>query len=108
MSDDSRPWLDPSLLERVLAEALTTGGDFADIYAEDRRLTTFSMEDDRLDRLQLTQERGAAGRGAGVRVTVGAVTGYAYADGWDEASLLAAARAARDVARSAAPAGQTI
>src|SRR3954463_4256201 len=103
MSHETRPTLDPSLLERVLSEALATGGDFADIYAEDRRLTTFSMEDDRLDRLQLTQERGA-----GVRVTRGAVTGYAYADGWDEASLLAAARAARDVARSAAPADQTV
>jgi TldD protein len=95
--------IEPALLERVLAEALATGGDFADVYAEDRRLTTFSMEDDRLDRLQLTQERGA-----GVRVVSGAVTGYAYSDGWDEASLLATARAARDVASSAAPAGQTI
>ncbi len=88
------PSLDPTLLQRVLAEALATGGDFADIFAEDRRATTFGMEDDRLDRLQLTQERGV-----GVRVVCNGVTGYAYADGWDEATLLAAARAARDVAR---------
>ena len=104
MSDGaSAASLDPALLERVLAEALATGGDFADIYAEDRRVTSFSMEDDRLDRLQLTQERGV-----GVRVTRGAVTGYAYADGWGESSLLAAARAAREVARSGAPDGQIV
>lgn len=95
--------LEPALLERALAEALATGGDFADVYAEDRRLTSFSMEDDRLDRLQLTQERGV-----GIRVMRGGITGYAYADGWDEASLLAAARAARDVARATAPAGQRV
>jgi TldD protein len=103
VSGRAGPSLDPALLERVLTEALATGGDFADVYAEDRRLTSFSMEDDRLDRLQLTQERGV-----GVRVMRDGVTGYAYADGWDEASLLAAARAARDVARSTAPAGQTV
>ena len=93
--------IDPSLVERVLAEALATGGDFADLFAEDRRATTFGMEDDRLDRLQLTQERGV-----GVRVVAGGVTGYAYADGWDEASMLTAARAARDVARGTGPSGQ--
>jgi TldD protein len=100
---DGRPSVDPSLLERVLAEALATGGDFADVFAEDRRATVFSMEDDRLDRLQLVQERGV-----GVRVTSGGITGYAYADGWEESSLIRAARAARDVARGTSPAGQTI
>jgi TldD protein len=99
----ARPSLDPSLLERILAEALATGGDFADVFAEDRRATTFGMEDDRIDRLQLTQERGV-----GVRVVVGAVTGYAFADGWDEASLVTAARAARDVARADGPSGRPV
>ena len=103
MTSGSSPLLDPALIERALAEALATGGEFADLFAEDRRTTTFSMEDDRLERLQLAQERGV-----GVRVVVGAVTGYAYADGWDEASLLTAARAARDVARGDGPAGQAV
>ena len=101
--DRSPTALDPALLERTLAEALATGGEFADVFAEDRRTTTFGMEDDRLDRLQLAQERGV-----GVRVTVGSVTGYAYADGWGEESFLSAARAARDVARGDGPAGQAM
>ncbi|MFN8634823.1 MAG: TldD/PmbA family protein [Chloroflexota bacterium] len=99
----SPPTLDAALLERTLAEALATGGDFADVFAEDRRMTTFNMEDDQLDRLQLTQDRGV-----GVRVVSGGVTGYAYADGWDEATLLATARAARDVARGAGPSGPSV
>src|SRR5688572_33078348 len=103
MTAGSGPALDPALVERTLAEALATGGDFADLFAEDRRTTTFGMEDDQLDRLQLAQERGV-----GVRVVVGSVTGYAFADGWSEESLLSAARAARDVARGDGPAGQAV
>jgi TldD protein len=95
--------LDPSLVERTLAEALATGGEFADVFAEEKRTTTFGMEDDRLERLQLAQERGI-----GVRLVAGSVTGYAYADGWDEAALLSAARAARDVARGDGPSGQPV
>ncbi|MGE3267966.1 MAG: TldD/PmbA family protein [Chloroflexota bacterium] len=98
----TRPTIDPSLIERALAEALATGGDFADLFAEDRRTTTFGMEDDRLDKLQLNQERGV-----GIRVIAGGVTGYAYADGWDETSLFTAARAAREVARGG-PAGPPV
>jgi TldD protein len=89
------PRLDPGLLERTLAEALATGGDHADVFAEDRRSTSLTLEDDRLDRLQLVQDRGV-----GVRVVIGDVTGYACVDGWDEASLLSAARGARAVARA--------
>jgi len=74
VTSGATPTIDPSLVERVLAEALATGGEFADLFAEDRRATTFGMEDDRLDRLQLSQERGI-----GVRVVADGVTGYAYA-----------------------------
>lgn len=102
-SPRSTPSLDPALLERAIAEALATGGDFADVFAEDRRATSLTLEDDRLDRLQLVQERGV-----GVRVVSGDVTGYAYADGWDEASLLHAAQAARAVARGTGPAGAVV
>src|SRR5438067_12113063 len=55
--------LEPELLERTLAEALATGGDLADIFAEDRRATALTVEDDRLDRLQATQDRGIGLRG---------------------------------------------
>lgn len=91
--------LDPSLVERTLHEALATGGDFADLFAEARWSSNVSIEDDRVDRVQYGQERGV-----GVRVIAGDVTGYAYADGWDEDALLRAAHAARAVARGG-PAG---
>ncbi|MCC6177073.1 MAG: TldD/PmbA family protein [Chloroflexi bacterium] len=86
--------LDPSLLGRTLAVALECGGEYADVFAEDRRGAVLMVEDDRLDRLQAGGERGV-----GVRVVAGEVTGYAYANGWDASALLDAARAARSVAR---------
>jgi len=86
--------LDRGLIERALREALATGGDFADLYAEATWSSNVSIEDDRVDRVQYGQSRGV-----GIRVVAGDVTGYAYADGWDEEALLRAARSARAVAR---------
>jgi TldD protein len=95
VTDAGQNALDPDTLERALAEALATGGNHAEIFAEDRRATTLTVEDDRLDRLVSTHDRGV-----GIRVMVGDVTGFAYADGWDEESVFAAARAARAVAQA--------
>ncbi len=62
--------LDLALVERTLREALATGGDFADLFAEARWSSSVSVEDDRVDRVQYGQERGV-----GVRVVAGDVTG---------------------------------
>jgi TldD protein len=89
--------IDPVVLERVLSEALSTGADFADLFAEDVRASIVTVEDDRVEKVQFGHELGV-----GVRVVAGDVTGYAHADGWDETAMLEAARAARAVARNGA------
>jgi TldD protein len=86
--------IDPVVLERVLSEALSTGADSADLFAEDVRASVVTVEDDRVEKVQFGHELGV-----GVRVVAGDVTGYAHADGWDEMAMLGAARAARAVAR---------
>ena len=86
--------LDPAVVARVLGEALANGGDFADLFAEDIRSSSISIEDDRVERVQFGRDRGV-----GIRVVADGVTGYAYADGWNEPSLRDAARVARTVAR---------
>ena len=78
--------LGAELLERVLGIGLARGGDFAEVYLQDRTITSISLEDQKIERLQAGRERGA-----GVRVVVGAVTGFAYTDDLSEASLLRAA-----------------
>ncbi len=77
------------LAQKVLAEALKTGADLAEIYVEDVVSLGLGMDDSRLERAV----RGAD-RGAGVRVFFGNLVTYAFTDVLDESSLMNAARAA--------------
>jgi len=82
------------VVERVLAAALQRGGDFAEVFAEDRQSTSAVLDDGRVEELSSGRDRGA-----GVRVVVGDTTGYAHSADLTEAGLLAAAEAAAAVAR---------
>ena len=86
--------LDPALLARVLSRALRRGGDFADVFFENRLTQTFLLQDARIH-----QATSAVIRGAGVRVVVGQRAGYAYSEDLDETALMRAADAASLIAR---------
>ncbi len=88
--------IDPPVLERVLSEALRSGGDFAEVFAEDRSSSSAVLDDGRVEELSSGRERGA-----GIRVVVGETTGFAHTADLSEAGLLRAAEAASAVARSA-------
>jgi TldD protein len=92
MTDDSL--IDQPVLERVLHSALRTGGEFAEVFAEDKRNGNGVLDDGRVE--QLTSGRD---RGAGIRVVVGDTTGFAHTADLSEAGLLAAAEAASAAAR---------
>jgi TldD protein len=81
--------------ERVLARALARGGEFAEVFCEES-----SSHSARLDQRRVEELGSAHERGAGIRVVVGATTGFAHTADLSEASLLAAAEAASVVARS--------
>jgi TldD protein len=83
-------------LQSVLAAALSRGGDFAEVYGQDRTSFGIWLEDSRVERLQSGRDRGA-----GVRVVAGPVTGYAYTDDLAEAGLLRAAGVAAAIAHGA-------
>src|SRR3954451_24147278 len=87
--------IDHDVLQRVLGTALRTGGEFADVYAEDKRSSSAHLDDGKVE--QVTSGRD---RGAGVRVVAGETTGYAHTADLSEAGLLAAAEAAAAAARS--------
>jgi len=82
------------VVERVLSAALRRGGEFAEVFAEDRQSTSAVLDDGRVEELSSGRDRGA-----GVRVVVGETTGYAHTADLSEAGLLAAAEAAAAVAR---------
>lgn len=86
--------LDPALLMRVLSRALRRGGDFADVFFENRLTQTFRLGDG-----HVREASSSVVRGAGVRVVIGERAGYAYSDDLDEAALLRAAEAASLIAR---------
>ena len=73
---------------------MRSGGDFAEIYAEDKRSTSAGLDDGRVE--QVTSGRD---RGAGVRVVAGDTTGFAHTADLSEAGLAAAAEAAASAAR---------
>ena len=88
--------VDRHTMERLLAEALTRGGDYADVYCEHRFNRTVSFE--------ARAVKGAGGnvmQGLGVRVASGHAVGHAYTERFTPAALR---RAARTAARICAPA----
>jgi TldD protein len=88
--------LDSSVIQRVLGSALRTGGDFAEIFVEDRRSSSARLDDGRVEELSSGRDRGA-----GIRVVVGETTGFAHTADLSESGLQAAAEAAAAAARGA-------
>jgi TldD protein len=86
--------IDSPVLERVLSEALRHGGEFAEVFAEDRSTSSAVLDDGRVEELASGRERGA-----GIRVVAGETTGFAHTADLSEAGLLRAAEAASAVAR---------
>jgi TldD protein len=85
--------VDQDVIERVLGAALRSGGEFAELYVEDRRSSSAHLDDGKVDQVSSGRDRGA-----GVRVVLGETTGYAHTADLSERGLLAAAEAASAVA----------
>ncbi|MGH2725056.1 MAG: TldD/PmbA family protein [Actinomycetota bacterium] len=81
--------LEDSLVDEVLRAALSSGGGFAEVYAEERRSTQVRLDDGKVEDLTTGIDRGA-----GVRVVSGSTTAYAYSNRLEREALLEAARAA--------------
>ena len=88
--------VEESVLQRVLTAALAGGGEFAEVYVEDRRSSGARLDDGKIE--EFTAGRA---RGAGIRVVSGASTGYAHTSDLSERALTEAARAAGAAARGA-------
>jgi TldD protein len=86
--------IDHDVLQRVLSTAMRSGGEFAEIYAEDKRSTSAGLDDGRVEQVNSGRDRGA-----GVRVLAGETAGYAYTSDLTERGLSAAAEAAAAAAR---------
>jgi TldD protein len=94
MAVTETPLLDSAVIERTLTAALRQGGNFAEVFVEDRSSTGITLDDRKVEELSSGRDRGA-----GVRVIVGDTTGYAHTADLSENGLRRAAEAASTVAR---------
>ncbi len=84
-------------IEKLLAVALSRGGEYADLYFEYAVLSNLSLEE------QLIKSANRAiTQGVGVRVIAGERTGYAYCDEIEPEAIRTAALTAAHIANSAA------
>ena len=85
--------LSERLMERCLGEALSAGGDYADLYFESVTSTSLGMDEG----LVKTASQGIS-VGCGIRVVSGERTGFAFTDDLSSGRLLKAARTAALIA----------
>jgi TldD protein len=87
--------IDKSLLDKVIAHALKKGGDYAEVYIENRISRQIVMEESKF-------RSGLYGisQGAGIRVISGKKTGYAYTEEITPEKLMRAAEIASYVAQT--------
>src|SRR5438876_5942458 len=90
--------LDRALVAEVLIAARRKGGDFAEVFVEERSSTSIRLDDGRVEELTTGLDRGA-----GVRVAQGTSYGYAHSNKLDRDALLEAAAAASAALRGDAP-----
>ncbi len=86
--------LDHDVLERTLRHALRHGGDFAEVFGEDRRSSNARLDDGKVEEVVSGRDRGV-----GIRVVRGETTGFAHTADLSEPGLRAAAEAAAAAAR---------
>jgi hypothetical protein len=95
VADSGSDLVDQEAVESALGVALARGGEFAEVFIEDRRSTGISLDDRKIEELSSGRDRGA-----GIRVIVGDTTGFAHTADLSAAGLIAAAEAASSIARS--------
>src|SRR5436190_12042418 len=88
------PLIDAELAGRIVGRALCQGGDFAELFCEERSGLGLAIDESRIERVQRGSERGA-----GVRVVRGETTYFAHVDGLGESELERAAAAVAAAAR---------
>ena len=92
--------LDDGILRRLIAAALSRGGDFCDLYFQQRASNVIALEDNEVNRAFR-----AVSLGVGIRVVQGDATGFAFSEELEEETMRQAADAAAAIASGGGRAG---
>src|SRR5437868_14625595 len=95
--------IEEPVLQRVLGTALRSGGEFAEVFAEDKRSSSARLDDGKVEELTSGLDRGA-----GIRVVRGETTGFAHTSDLSETGLRQAAEAAAAAARGDGGGGREV
>src|SRR5881394_4585326 len=90
----SEPLVEQGVLQSTLDRALRDGGDFAEVFVEDRRSSSARYDDGRVEELVSGRDRGA-----GLRVVRGDTTGFAHTSDLSPEGVRRAAEAAAGAAQ---------
>ena len=82
--------LNIDLMSEVLKRALSRGGDYADIFAEQRRSTFIRLEDRKVEKVMTGIDSGV-----GIRLISGGKTSYAFTNDSSDGSLTSLADTCR-------------
>jgi len=85
----------PEVLQKVMSAALSTGGEDCDLYFQHAASTSVHLSDQKV-----AQASTHVDLGMGVRVVVGDQVGFAFSEDLDPTALIAAAKAAAQIANS--------
>ena len=85
--------IDEAVLHRVIAEAMSRGADFSELYFQHLRHTSLSLEDG-----IVSHAATGVDQGVGIRAVMGDQVGYAYSESLEIESMLRAASAAATIA----------
>lgn len=88
--------VDAETADRIIAEALSAGGDYCDLYFGSSQSSQLQLEDGVVSRAGSRMDRGL-----GVRVVAAEATGYAFTETLTPEAMRKAARTAARIARSA-------
>ena len=83
------------MLQKVVAEAMSKGGDYADLFFEHKKSNSLGLEDGKVNRAFSN-----VGFGVGIRVLKGDQTGFAYSETITPEAMLNAAKLAANIANS--------
>ena len=98
LSPDMKSFMDhfevsPEMLQKVVAEAMARGGNYADLFFEHKISNTLSLEDGKVNRAYSNVDYGV-----GVRVLKGDQTGFAYSETISLDDMLDVAKTAANIA----------
>ena len=72
---ESQYGLDDALYQRLMSTALSRGGDYCDLFFQQRTVNSIGLEDGEVNRAFASESLGV-----GIRVVVGDAAGYAFCE----------------------------